>query len=995
MAAPDARPSGTTLAPVAVVWCRQVDNEAESPGYTTIPDEFPGRRETLDTIRLVGNLTINVADTHDYWDPEPGQTLSYYPNLFLYPAAGGRHTCIGRMFLSTEDRPRLGMKTLVFDTAQLVATGEFGSAVLRAHASMGARPEVKRPEAEPDLAVYQAVGEGFLFHRGSTDPVVAVAAEQWEPAGRVLVDLVRLLPTSLVALGAFLAFPYFLPEAKVNMHEFTEQLPLALAMMRVPRAEAQGDRHAKRIQSWESGPVALRDLTKPSPGRAKETVPLVLQYARDHAEEKIAEVTRRVDLVELARSRAALDDPERQGGRDRRKEMWRIGTAMETAALLLARPKGRAVAVSGEASKRANEYLQARPTPAASGAPEPTIASEPVAMPSTVTAQLPPWLQRPSEVAVPPPGPVAVPVSVSDDPSLQRAPAPPAAGAEGAAAVTPAGLSEPELEAWLKKQVDQRFQELVHAAPSPAAAGPALDQRFSEIGRELEARWSQALETRIREVAEVEARAILTLQNDFRTRLAAIESRPIFDPGALSPEIDQKLANALAARSAALEESLKESSRGHQEVWANELRTDLKRSVDELAARSARAEEELRAALVAQLDLEVRETKDQANALREEIESRVRQVLNERLTELDQRRAKEVRDLDQRWGLLLDGRSKEVEARLNATADAGRSKALEAFDERLQSVERRLGVELEARTAELGESQSQTLAGFQVRIQGFFEQKLRENQDREREKYVELFARFKTEVDQALARTIDSTKFDAAVRERVHRLLETNRADQEKAIASQVADAEGKLRAVQEEAVLRLERLETKLQQREADLERIERTLRHDAEELERRVQVLSDRMLPLVRRTWLKVSELDKAGTAGPDLDVRLNEVRREMTREVRRIEGEMLEQTTELRDRLESTITAQGRIWLNFVRQLADAGASLLPAEGAADGRTARRLPPRPSGPAPSEPDADDLRASAGIGAFDEVPPNPMDPEAAGPPTLDPQSRRRARRA
>ncbi len=41
-------------APVAVVWCRQVDNEAESPGYTTIPDDFPGRRETLETIRIVG-----------------------------------------------------------------------------------------------------------------------------------------------------------------------------------------------------------------------------------------------------------------------------------------------------------------------------------------------------------------------------------------------------------------------------------------------------------------------------------------------------------------------------------------------------------------------------------------------------------------------------------------------------------------------------------------------------------------------------------------------------------------------------------------------------------------------------------------------------------------------------------------------------------------------------------------------------------------------------
>ncbi|MGB6442791.1 MAG: hypothetical protein WBF81_05805, partial [Thermoplasmata archaeon] len=257
MAAAELRPTGG-FSPVAVVWCRQVDNEAESPGYTTIPEEFPGRRETLETIRLVGNLTVNVADTHDYWDPDPSQTLSYYPNLFLYPAGNGRYTCVGRMFLSTEDRPRLGMKTLVLDTPQLVASGEFGAAVLQAWASMGGRPGADRPRAEPDVAVYQAVGEGFLFHRGTTEPVVIVAAEQWESAIDAIGELLRFLPTSLLALGAFLVFPYFLPEGKVNLHEFSEQVPLALAVMRVPEREALGDRHAKRIQSWEAAPVSLR-----------------------------------------------------------------------------------------------------------------------------------------------------------------------------------------------------------------------------------------------------------------------------------------------------------------------------------------------------------------------------------------------------------------------------------------------------------------------------------------------------------------------------------------------------------------------------------------------------------------------------------------------------------------------------------------------------------------------------------------------------------------
>jgi hypothetical protein len=1029
---PDVRPSGT-LAPVAVVWCRQVDNEAESPGYTTIPEEFPGRRETLETIRIVGNLTINVADTHDYWDPDPGQPLSYYPNLFLYPAAGGRHTCVGRMFLSTEDRPRLGMKTLVFDTAQLVATGEFGAAVLRAHASMGGRPDAGRPAAEPDAALYQAVGEGFLFHRGTTEPVVLVASDQWEAAGRIVADLVRLLPTSLVALGAFLAFPYFLPEAKVNMHEFSEQLPLALGIMRVPRAEAQGERHAKRLQSWESGPVTLRDLTHPGPSRSKEALPLVLQYAREHADEKLLEVARRVDVVELGRTRAALDDPERQSGRDRRKEMWRISTAMETAALLLSKPKGRAVPMSGDAARRANEYLQARTPAGAAPALEAPPVVEPPLVASALVAQLPPWLQRGTEVTLPPPGPVAVPVPVGDDPSSLRAPPPPAPG-PAATPAPPAPASEPELEAWLVQQIDTRFRAL--ADKTPAAPGSVGETRIAQLSRELESKWTQQIDTRVREVAEVASRAILGMQSDLASRLNAVEARPAVNPSGVAEEVDARLKATIEPRLAqlpqeietkvraavdprlaglpelvdarlkatldpklaAVPETIQEKIRANSEMWANELKLDLHRSLDELAARNVRAEEELRAALAAQLEIEVRESKEQSGALREEIEGRVRELLKERTTELEAKRMKDVRELDQRLSVLLEGRSKDAETRFLNALQADREKAQTTFEDRVAAAERRLGVEQEARASELAEAQTQTLAGFQVRMQSFFEQKLRENQDREREKYVELLARFKGEVDQALARTIDSTKFDAAIRERVNRLLEQARGEQVKAIQTGVADAELRLRSAQEESVVRLERVEAKLQQRETDLVRVERDLRHSVEEMDRRVEVLTDRMLPLVRKTWIKVAELEKETGSAEGTEARMKELRREMSREFRRIEGEMLEQTTELRDRLESTITAQGRIWLNFVRQLSEAGASLMPAsEGGA--RPPRRIPR--AAMSPTSDDAlfgDDIRAAAGVGAFDDDPPNPMDPEAAsaganGTEERDP--RRRPRRS
>jgi hypothetical protein len=164
----DAPASGAAASsPIAVVWCRQVDNEAESPGYTTVPEEFPGLKETLEVIRIVGHLTVNVADTHDYWDPDPNQPLSYYPNIFLYPAYGGRYTCLGRMFLSTEDRPRLGMKTLVLDTAQLLATGDFGGTILRWHASMGgSRSDGGRPSIVPEPGCTTSSARGSSSTRG-------------------------------------------------------------------------------------------------------------------------------------------------------------------------------------------------------------------------------------------------------------------------------------------------------------------------------------------------------------------------------------------------------------------------------------------------------------------------------------------------------------------------------------------------------------------------------------------------------------------------------------------------------------------------------------------------------------------------------------------------------------------------------------------------------------------------------------------------------------
>jgi len=968
------------LAPVAVVWCRQVDNEAESPGYTTIPEEFPGRRETLEAIRVIGNLTVNVADTHDYWDPDPAQPLSYYPNLFLYPAANGRYTCIGRMFLSTEDRPRLGMKTLVFSTAELVGSGEFGPAVLRAHASMGGKSTPARVTAEPEASVYQTVGEGFLFHRGTTEPVVVVAAEQWEASCQVVLDLVRLLPTSLVALGAFLVFPYFLPEAKVNMHEFTEQIPLALAIMRVPKGEAQGERHTKRLQSWESGPVALRDLTKPTSSKGRDTLPLVLQYARDHLEQKVVEVSRRVDLVEGSRTRAELHDAERQGGRDRRQEMWRIGTAMETAALLLARPKGRSVPMSGEAAKRANEYLQAQPSIPVVRVPEAEMLPSPATSASGPNpAQHPPWLQRPTEINLPPSGPVAVPVSVSDDNSERAPPPPPETFAPPPPPPVASSVSDAQLDARVKHLVDQRLADQPRAKPE----GPDPAQRDAQLLANVDAR--------LREASNQTARGLLGLQSDIGSRIAVVESRPVIDPGAVSAQVERAVRDKIDPVLGELAEKMKQAVQSTSEVWAERLRDELRQSVNDLKVGFAHGEDELRAALAAQLDLELRETAEQGTALREEIESRVRELMKERATETDQRRAKEIRDMEQRLGILLDGRTKDVETHLRAALAEQTGQVTAALDQRVDAAERRLGVEREARVTEVTESQTHAMAGLQVRMQAYFEQKLRENQDREREKYVELLARLKTEVDQSLAKTIDSNEFESAVRERVAQTINAARAEQQKVVAAGIADAEVRLRAQQEESVLRLERVETKLEQRETELLRVERSLRSDVDDLDRRIQVLSDRMVPLLRKTWLKVGELEKGTPASEESDLRFKELRREVLREMRRVEGELLEQTSELRDRLEGTIAHQGRIWLNLLKQLSAETEELTGDLGAGP-----RPAPRPSKSALDASGDDFLGSELGTPIaypqFGEDPPNPIAPTED---VEDREPRRRVRRA
>ena len=1031
-------PPAHAVAPVASIWCRQVDNEAESPGYTSIPDDFPGLRETLESIRIVGNLTINVADTHDYWDPGPSQSLSFYPNLFLYPAAGRRYTCVGRMFLSTEDRPRLGMKTLVFSSAELISSGEFGRMVLRAHATMDGRGERRRVTTEPDAGVYQAVGDGFLFSKGTTDPVVIVASDQWEAATQAVLELVASMPAALVALGAFLVFPYFLPAGKVNFAEFSEQLPTALAVMRVARGESTGDRHEKRLKSWEEQAVTLRDLTKPLPtaGKKGDAMPLVLQYVRDRDEEKGREVARRVDTVELPKLNSRAADGDRQSGKEARKEMWRIGAAMETAAILLSKPKGRTVPMSGESARRANQYLQASPGEAPT-APTPTETGvPPTPVPATIDASvhpLPAWLRPPPQISTASTDTVGVPVSTSDDPSL-RAP-PSGAPSPMVAPPTSAPPATSGVPAATRPSTGAPPEPL-RTVVVPAPVDPAvIDARVAAALKEQDAKWAVVVETRIRELLDAERTSRDGVESGIVERVAALEARPIVDPAVLSESaetqtqaalvlqandlrtaFDAKLAQmsaaledtrselravlesktgelrtALDTESGALRDMLSsETDRWRQDLdtQSSELRTvldartgelrgtlgsqtgelrgtidartdelrsmvdaavnsaseasdarfreEIQQAIATFGANAAKSEEELRAALVAQLDVELTEVKERGTALREETESRVRKILDDRLTELDQRRSREIHDLEQRLGVLIDGRSKDLETKIGSSLTAQKDRLATIADERVGRAEQRMATEREARLAETVEAQTEALAGLQVRMQSFVETTMRESLTKERDQILGLMARLKSEVDDSLSKAVDATRLEALLRERFSQLVDAAQQDEEKSVAAAVAASEARTRAAHQELLARFHQLETALPGHAEAVGHVERAVRRELDDFDRRLKVVHDHILPMVRQTWLKVSQAEAGGSQ--------KELRESLEREIQRVETSLLAQTTDLRERLETSVAQHGRIWLNLIHEISREESTISAASRAAARGHGPHRPARP---------------------------------------------------
>jgi hypothetical protein len=1141
--------------PVGVVWCRQVDNEAESPGYTTIPEDFPGRAETLDTIRIVGNLTINIADTHDYWDPDPTQPLSYYPNIFLYPAFGGRYTCVGRMFLSTEDRPRLGMKTLVLDTAQLFATGELGATVLKWHASMGGpRTAGVHTAPDPDPRLYGLVGEGFLFHRGSTDPVLVIASDDWESTMQVILEMIRVLPASLIALGSILAFPYFLPQPKTNLHELTEQLPLALTLMRVPRREAVGERHAQRIAAWEKTSLTVRDITQDltsTSGRGKENLPLVLQYVRDHTATKLGPIVQRVDLVETSRRAEQLFDPEHQGGRDRRKEMWRIGTAMESAGLLLQHARGRHVPVNVETAKRVQQYLQARLVTGDSAESDgqllDALASSTSFRPSEPAGpgQVPPWLQRSSEI--PPPGrsdrTEVVPVSISDDPSIwPRAPEPtdnggPSATApavpgtlEGTTGSTPASpplaapppvvvpvpLDRPEpalvppampasdiaalrtdIERDVLRYIEQRFppappqpsmeeamrtleQHLteqltrsvaeIEQAQTATGSMEAVDglratfeQRMSdlaeaqngtmtslatELSRRIEDLGNRqrvntlqdvaAAETRVRDalsqIVATEVERLFTtvvgtrlleidtrlqeatrppnpeldprvreqidlrlaplqdrlLEMDEKLRIATNPPDPQLDPrvreeieASVTPihahllEVDERLRLATKPPDSELDPRIREEIERSISVVQGQLseldgrlriatrppnpeldprvRTEIEQtlrpirnqltdldqrirdatrppgpeldpkvqvaiaaSIAQIEVEITEREAQLRATWTAQLDQQASEQAQRDRAMRESVVGALPALVETRVKEQDFKIQKAVRDSEQRLLGILDGRARDAQEKVSQAVKDLQDRVSAVITTKLEAQEVKVSSMTEARVNEIQEAHRQSIADLQVRLESHFDDRIREADDLERSQYLDQLARFKAEVDQNLAMVFTTSEFDSAVRERLLQSFERFQTDSQRFLETRLGAAETRIRADQSDGTARLTEFEKALETRGQQVLGLEEKVEAELADLDRRVEVLNERLVPIVRKTWVRIGELEKVRFPVEDSEAKLDTLRREYARDIRKLQQEILERTADIRDRMEATIANQGKVWLAVIRQM-----------------------------------------------------------------------------
>ncbi len=678
--------------------------------------------------------------------------------------------------------------------------------------------------------------------------------------------------------------------------------------MRVAKTEASGPRHDRRVQSWETASLTVRDLTSdtlPSTGpRGKDPLPLVLQYLRDHAEAKLQPIRQRVDLVELPRLRAHLAETERQTGRARRKECWRIGTAMESAALLLQRSRGRQIPVSGETAKRAQEYLRVAPMSALPPSREPDGPDTPDGDPWE-TAEESRRLSPRNRVE-------SVPIPTREDPSLL----PPSARSPMLGLAVPAEdgvtIEESDLLRTVRAEVERQLAESgPQAAPTEgAASSPELVARVDALADALNALPAR-VDASLTESLHQHQLAIAALREELRTSAETGEAklRASF-AAALAPEIDRRVRQAVEPK---LAEALRvETERSHRATME-----EVERAIAEMHERLQTAEEETRSTLTGQLDRHLRDAADREMTVREAMEGRLKESLLGRLSEAEEHLAEASSLTEERLSGQLESRSQEVKAWVQELHEEAEARVPALLDERLRTVEERWNELGRSQTSEMKEAYVQAVADLQVRLEQHIGERIQEAETSERDKYLQLFARLKEELDQSTAKRLEAVgtlgvpkPVEAAIAQRQKEVLA--------ALDHRLGTIEERLHVEQSEGIQRLEKLEEMLADKGDALARVEESLRSDLRDLDYRTQLLTDRLIPVVRKAWLKIAEIQQTPGLASGPDPRISEVRRELQAETHRLEGEIDRRITEMRHRVESAIAHQGRIWLTLVHHL-----------------------------------------------------------------------------
>ncbi|MGI0151055.1 MAG: hypothetical protein ACREC5_03855, partial [Thermoplasmata archaeon] len=517
-----------------------------------------------------------------------------------------------------------------------------------------------------------------------------------------------------------------------------------------------------------------------------------------------------------------------------------------------------------------------------------------------------------------------------------------------------AGSAPPEWRAALDTELRGRVDDAVRSAldaraPPPEEGMGPLEGRLGEFESRATQQWTAMLaatESRLRESLP----GLLGAEID--RRLKAILEQELADPvrgerGRIARRIDARLEEAvrLSAQAsdarygrslAELEARWEERARSWKVAGAPLVPKELEsvqplldRAIAELAeaqhqALETRTEEigaresSERAALGALAAQQMEERLDQEVEARAESEGRLRQGMETRLLEGEQRRSKEHREMETRLTSLVETRGKEAQSRLQTSVRELESRLRAAGEERVALAETRTGKALDGRFAEGAENQAHVDADLQVRLQSYTDQKLRESEEHHRQTTVELVSRVRGEVEAILAKGPDFARVEPMLKDRIQRAGEAIRSELRVGLDDQLHQMEDRIVGEQTLALQKLELLERDIRDQTGTLLKVEESMRGELDDLDRRLITLADRLLPVVRKTWLKLAEIEKNPGSSADMEARLSQIRREFKDEVRRVDTDLANRARDLRDRLETTLTHQGKVWLTLVHSL-----------------------------------------------------------------------------